>query len=241
VLVSFLTEEGQDRLPPRQRQEALDQLVAGFKQEIQPSKGAQATAAVVQLADYPDMTVYLDNQPVGRTDRRGRVLLDSLQPYETNTVSVDPLELPFDASLATTAMTVTPAYRSGPVVQFPVTRASAATLRLVQPDGTPVPAGARVTTAREQVPVARNGLVYLTSAAGRQRAMAQVVSFDRALGIFDIGSGNCGVANLQQDVVMHCSGLGRVQRQHQKNRNHRLIGATGNESAEDALVWEPEG
>ena len=50
VLVSFLTEEGQDRLPPRQRQEALDQLVAGFKQEIQPSKGAQATAAVVQLA-----------------------------------------------------------------------------------------------------------------------------------------------------------------------------------------------
>ena len=96
---------------------------------------------------------------MGRTDRRGRVLLDSLQPYETNTVSVDPLELPFDASLATTAMTVTPAYRSGPVVQFPVTRASAATLRLVQPDGTPVPAGARVTTVREQVPVARNGLV----------------------------------------------------------------------------------
>ena len=38
-------------------------------------------------------------------------------------------------------MTVTPAYRSGPVVRFPVTRASAATLRLVLPDGTPVPAG----------------------------------------------------------------------------------------------------
>jgi len=140
---------------------------------IMPSRTLDESFAVVQLADYPDMTVYLDNQPVGRTDRRGRVLLDSLQPYETNTVSVDPLELPFDASLATTAMTVTPAYRSGPVVQFPVTRASAATLRLVQPDGTPVPAGARVTTAREQVPVARNGLVYLTSAAGQQRAMAQ--------------------------------------------------------------------
>ena len=60
---------------------------------------------------------------MGHTDRKGRVLLDSLLPYETNTVSVDPLELPFDASLATTAMTVTPAYRSGPVVKFPVVRA----------------------------------------------------------------------------------------------------------------------
>jgi outer membrane usher protein len=140
---------------------------------IMPSRTLDESFAVIQLADYPDMTVYLDNQPVGRTDQKGRVLLDSLQPYETNTVSVDPLELPFDASLATTAMTVTPAYRSGPVVQFPVTRASAATFRLMQPDGTPVPAGAMVTTVREQVPVARNGLVYLTSAAGHQRAMAQ--------------------------------------------------------------------
>ena len=99
---------------------------------IMPARTLDESFAVVQLADYPEMTVYLENQPVGHTDRKGRVLLDSLQPYETNTVSVDPLELPFDASLATTAMTVTPAYRSGPVVKFPVVRASAATLRLVQ-------------------------------------------------------------------------------------------------------------
>jgi len=140
---------------------------------IMPARTLDESFAVVQLADYPQMTVYLENQPVGHTDSRGRVLLDSLQPYETNTVSVDPLELPFDASLATTAMTVTPAYRSGPVVKFPVVRASAATLRLVQVDGTPVPAGATVTTVRESVPVARNGLVYLTEAAGQQRGEAE--------------------------------------------------------------------
>jgi len=140
---------------------------------IMPARRLDESFAVIQLADYPDMTVYLENQPVGRTDRKGRVLLDSLQPYETNTVSVDPLELPFDASLAAPAMTVTPAYRSGPVVEFPVVRASAATFRLVQADGTPVPAGATVTTRHERVPVARNGLVYLTAAQGDQRATAQ--------------------------------------------------------------------
>jgi outer membrane usher protein len=140
---------------------------------VMPARTLDESFAVVELADYPDMTVYLENQPVGRTDRKGRMLLDSLHPYETNSVSVDPLELPFDASLRTTSMNITPAYRSGPVVKFPVVRASAATLRLVQVDGTPVPAGATVTTVREQASVARNGLVYLTMAAGQQRAKAE--------------------------------------------------------------------
>jgi outer membrane usher protein len=129
--------------------------------------------AVVQVADYPDMTVYVENQPVGRTDHRGRVLLDSLRPYESNAVRIDPTELPLDATLATPAMSITPAYRSGPVIRFPVARSSAATLRLTMPDGTPVPAGARVVTPYEQVPVALDGLVYLTVAAGRQSARAE--------------------------------------------------------------------
>jgi outer membrane usher protein len=144
--------------------------------------------AVVQVADYPDMTVFVENQPVGRTDRKGRVLLDSLRAYESNGVSIDPKELPMDAMLATPATSVTPAYRSGPVVRFPVVRASAATLRLLLPDGTPVPAGARVTTRNEQVPVAMDGLVYLTAAAGRHEASAEwqgrrcLFSFDRPEG-----------------------------------------------------------
>jgi outer membrane usher protein len=129
--------------------------------------------AVVQLADYPDLTVYLENQPVGRTDAKGRVLLDSLRAYEGNAVSIDPKELPLDASLATPEMTVTPAWRSGPIVRFPVERAMAATLRLVQADGAPVPAGANIVTRAERAPVALDGLVYLTAAAGRQDAVAE--------------------------------------------------------------------
>jgi outer membrane usher protein len=101
------------------------------------------------------------------------VLLDSLRAYESNGVSIDPRELPMDATLAMPVTSVTPAYRSGPVVRFPVVRASATTLRLVLPDGSPVPAGALVTTRNEQVPVAMDGFVYLTSAAGRQEASAE--------------------------------------------------------------------
>ncbi len=139
---------------------------------VMPARSLNESFAIVDLADYEGLTVYLENQPVGRTDAHGRVLLNSLRAYESNLVSIDPREFPLDASLSTTSMTVTPAWRSGPVVRFPVVRASAATLRLVQSDGRPVPAGATVTTDHEQVPVALDGLVYLTEAAGRQQATA---------------------------------------------------------------------
>ena len=140
---------------------------------VMPARRIDRSFAVVEVADFRDMMVYVENQPIGRTDEKGRVLLDSLRAYESNSVSIDPKELPFEASLATREMVVTPAYRSGPVVRFPVTRASAATLRLVLPDGNPVPAGAIVHTSSEGVPVALDGFVYLATAAGRQRARAE--------------------------------------------------------------------
>jgi len=152
---------------------------------LMPARRLDQSFAVVEVADFPDMTVYVEHQPVGRTDEKGRVLLHSLRAYESNSVSLDPRELPLDASLATAAMSVTPAYRSGPVVRFPVERASSATLRLVLSDGSPVPAGASVATRNERAPVAMGGFVYLTAAAGRHEASAEwqgrrcVFSFER--------------------------------------------------------------
>jgi outer membrane usher protein len=181
---------------------------------IMPARRLDQSFAVVQVADYPEMTVYVENQPVGRTDSKGRVLLDSLRAYESNAVSIDPKQLPLDASLATPATTVTPAWRSGPVVRFPVVRASAATLRLVLPDGTPVPAGAQVVTRSERVPVAMDGLIYLTAAAGRQVASAEwpghrcVFAFERPERGDpqpDLGTVTCSRA--ERDTVPASSGI----------------------------------
>src|SRR4051812_40175982 len=46
----------------------------------------------------------------------------------------------------------------------------------------------------------------------RQRMVAQVVALDRGLAVFGIGPFDGGVARLQQNVVGHSSGFGRVQR-----------------------------
>ena len=140
---------------------------------VMPARRLDRGFAVVKVADYENLTVYVENQPIGRTDAQGRILLEGLRPYERNEISIDPKQLPMDASLAMPVMQVTPAYRSGALVQFPVTRARPATLRLVQTDGAAVPAGASVRTEHEKTPVGLDGLVYLSEAAGTQRAVAE--------------------------------------------------------------------
>lgn len=140
---------------------------------VMPARRLDRSFAVVKVADFEDLTVFVENQPIGRTDSRGRILLDGLRPYERNEISIDPKQLPMDAALAVPVMQVTPAYRSGALVEFPVTRASPATLRLVQVDGTVVPAGASVRTRQETAPVGLQGLVYLAEAAGGQQAVAE--------------------------------------------------------------------
>ncbi len=109
---------------------------------VMPARQLNESFAVVQVADYPGLTVYADNQPVGRTDEHGRVLIEALRPYQRNEISVDPTQVPMDGSLSQSVIGVTPAYRSGALVRFPVERALAATMRVVQANGEPVPAGA---------------------------------------------------------------------------------------------------
>ena len=140
---------------------------------VMPTRWLDQSFAVVQVADYADLTVFVENQPIGRTDRKGRVLLDRLRPYDTNRVSLDPTELPLDASLSDPAARLTPAFRSGAVVRFPITRASAATMRLVQDSGEPVPAGAEVHAPGGDTTVALGGLVFLTDAAGYNEGHAR--------------------------------------------------------------------
>ena len=128
---------------------------------VMPARPLQQSFAVVQVADYEGLTVYLDNQPVGRTDEQGRALIPALRPYERNEISVDPRQVPMDGSLAQRAIGVTPAYRSGALVRFPVERAMAATMRLVQADGTPVPAGAQATFGATSFPLGLDGMLYV--------------------------------------------------------------------------------
>lgn len=120
-----------------------------------------------------DVVVKHQNRPVGRTNRQGRILVPRLNSYERNTVSIDPENLPVDASVPATREVVVPAYGSGVVLDFGVSDTpNAALVELVDADGIPLPVGlsGRLRDGDEFV-VGYDGQAYLTGLRARNALM----------------------------------------------------------------------
>ncbi|AZO00620.1 fimbrial biogenesis outer membrane usher protein [Mesorhizobium sp. M9A.F.Ca.ET.002.03.1.2] len=77
-------------------------------------------AFTVVDAGVPDIDVQYENRPAGRTNRRGKLLVPDLRSYEPNQITIDPTNLPVDATVAGTREVTVPADRSGTVVKFDV-------------------------------------------------------------------------------------------------------------------------
>jgi outer membrane usher protein len=118
--------------------------------------------AMVDVGGVPNITVYFDNQPVARTDREGIAVVRDLRSFDVNRLSIDPQQLPLDASVTTSQVQIVPPYRSGTRVSFPVKRERPGVFRLRRSDGSAVPAGAVVRFQGQDFPVGFDGLAYVT-------------------------------------------------------------------------------
>jgi len=100
---------------------------------------------------------------VAVTNSQGLALVTGLLPYQLNQLTLDADLLPFDMDIGGIRETVVPYARSGAFINFPVKRSRDALVVLQQPDGAPVPAGARVTLTpgNQAFIVARRGELYL--------------------------------------------------------------------------------
>lgn len=127
------------------------------------ARSMDGSFALVDVAGLPDVPVYLENHLVARTDERGRAVLPNLLSYQSNRITIDPMDLPLDTAIDSRTLVVRPAYRSGVVARFPVQRINPGVFRLVLPDNTPVPAGAEVQLNGGVFPVAMEGFTYVTT------------------------------------------------------------------------------
>ncbi len=120
--------------------------------------------ALVQVQGYPGINVSLGGQQMGRTDANGVAMLARLIPYQSNSVRLDPSELPINAELDTIELSAVPAWRSGVKVVFPVRVGRGALLRVVLDDGEAAPAGAvvRIDGDSQDFYVARRGEAFVT-------------------------------------------------------------------------------
>ncbi len=124
--------------------------------------------AVAKVGNFSDVRVYVDNQEIGRSDSRGRILLPALRPYEINRVRIEANDLPIQARIGAVEMIVSPAFRSGTVVNFDVDMSFSVIVYARLSGGGAVPEGAvaRISGRREGIPVGLNGMIYLTGLDG---------------------------------------------------------------------------
>lgn len=118
--------------------------------------------AVVDTEGAPGIRVRYENRDMGRTDGAGRLLVPELRSFEINQLSIEPTDVPPDASIALTHQKVRPMDRSGVVVKFPIRTAHSALLRLVDGRGQPLPLGSTLTleASGAVLPVGYDGEAY---------------------------------------------------------------------------------
>lgn len=131
--------------------------------------------AVVQTGGFPDVRVYAENQLIGRTNRKGSLLVPGLRPYQRNRITVEPDDFPLEAQVDAYEMAAIPYLRSADLLNFPAYKELAATLLLYLPDGKPVPSGTQVylNDTEAVYPVAADGLLYVRGLQQRNTLIAQ--------------------------------------------------------------------
>ncbi|MDH7792082.1 fimbria/pilus outer membrane usher protein [Ochrobactrum sp. AN78] len=123
----------------------------------------------------PNVEVFYENRPIGKTNTRGKLLVSDLRSYESNSISIDPSNLPLDASVSTTRQIVRPGDRSGAVVDFNVlaeTRPALITIRTEVGDYVETGATAQLNGSENMI-VGYDGQVYAEKIADRNLLIIQ--------------------------------------------------------------------
>jgi len=107
---------------------------------------------VVSTGGQPDIPVSYENQPVGKTNKNGYLLVSGVSSYYPATYSINTLNLPADTSIAQTEQRVALRRRSGYLVEFPMQQERVANVILHDEQGHALPVTSQV--SREGKPTA---------------------------------------------------------------------------------------
>ncbi len=100
--------------------------------------------AIVDTSGVPDIPVYLQHRPAGKTDSTGTLFINNLDPYFRNNISIDVLSLPEDYRALYTEQQVIPKSGGGAVAAFSVYRTHALMITGRLEDGSALPFAAGV-------------------------------------------------------------------------------------------------
>jgi outer membrane usher protein len=128
--------------------------------------------ALVRVPGVADVPIFINNQPAGRTDERGELIVPRITGFLPYEVRVDTDALPPDVEIRHDRVTVVPPYRSGVTAALDIRRSISALIRVVSAGGAAVPAGAvvQLEPGGQASGVAGNGQFFVSAEAGRKVA-----------------------------------------------------------------------
>lgn len=138
-----------------------------LKDTFLPKRLGNGSFAIVSTDQVADVPVRLENRLIGKTNRKGYLLLDHLNPYQHNSVAVDTLDLPINLKIETTQQDAVPRQSSGVFIRFPMYQVKTVQFQAVDSQGKNLSVGTSVwqeNPTPQQQPttiVAHEGMVYL--------------------------------------------------------------------------------
>jgi len=119
-------------------------------------------AFVLVKTGYPDVTVRYENQPMGRTDKEGYLLVPSINSWYPAKYDLDTLDLPADVTTPRVQQRFAVKRQSGFLLNFPVEPLRAASVIVQDQHQQPVPVSSVVTRAGQAAEyVGWDGLVWM--------------------------------------------------------------------------------
>ncbi|MBY9066015.1 fimbria/pilus outer membrane usher protein [Hyphomonas sp. WL0036] len=149
-----------------------NQLIAGVRGGFAAMSGRVAlqrqttgAAAIVRIPDLKGMPIYKDNRIIAVTGEDGVAVIPEVRPYEVNTLSLRPDDVPLDFEVGDFSARFVPK-RGISEVSFDVRRQSALAFTVYLPDGRPLPQSAKVELVQSGLvcPVGLEGRVYCPAA-----------------------------------------------------------------------------
>ncbi|WP_235432606.1 fimbria/pilus outer membrane usher protein [Pragia fontium] len=119
----------------------LSGSLVAIKQNVYASRAINDAFALVSTTGYADIPVKYENQPLGKTDSNGYLLIPTVTSYTNGKYEIDPLNLPANIKVSEVEKYRSIQQGGGAVIEFPVSKIIPATLTLVDTNGVPIPRG----------------------------------------------------------------------------------------------------
>jgi outer membrane usher protein len=128
-----------------------------------PSNTIYDSFAIVDTNGMANVHVLQENRDVGSSNSSGRLLVPDMRSFDLNHITIQPTDIPPDATINDATREVRPQDRSGVILRFPVKISHGALLRLVDEAGVALPVGstARLRATGAIVPVGYDGDAYV--------------------------------------------------------------------------------